>query len=139
MLFILGISGSIAFFLIAGLQLYWVFTGADLSRYISLDKNGNRMNPGKAATAITDLIFVGAALLPLVSLNIIVVPIPQSALDIMLILGIVVLLFRGIAGLIASLVKKKPRDIFDTWNIRLYTWICVFLALTYFACFFYSN
>ena len=136
MLFICGIAGSVAFFLIAGLHVYWIITSADLSRYISLDKNGNRMVPGKAATAVSVLIFLAAALLPLVSLKVINIPLPQLVIDIALVFGIVVLLLRGFAGLVVSLAKKKPRDIFDTWNIKLYTWICLFLALTYLACFF---
>ena len=136
MLFICGIAGSVAFFLIAVLHLYWIITDADLSRYIGLDKKGNRMIPSKAATGFVVLIFLVAALLPLVSLKVINIPLSQLVIDIALIFGIVVLLLRGFAGLVVSLAKKKPRDIFDTWNIRLYTWICLFLALTYLACFF---
>ena len=139
MLYILGIAGAVGFILIAGLHLYWAFTPVDFSRLINLDKNGNRMNPGRAATIFAALVFLGAGLLPLVALGVIPLPIPQLAIDIMLILGIAVLLLRGIGGLIGSLIKKKPRDIFDTWNIRLYTWICLFLAAAYLACLVFNH
>ena len=140
MLGILGIAGAIAFFLIAGLHVYWMLApSVDFSRLINLDKNGKRMNPGKAATLFVALVFLGAGLLPLVSLGIIPLPLPQLAIDIMLILGIAVLLLRGVGGLIGSLVKKQPRDIFDTWNIRLYTWICIFLAVAYLACLLFNH
>ncbi|MDR2197124.1 MAG: DUF3995 domain-containing protein [Coriobacteriales bacterium] len=134
-MYAVGIFGSVLLFAIAGLHVYWLFGGTiGTDRYINLGRDGERIRIGKPLILVTSFVFLAAALLPLLALGVIKLPIAQQLVDAALILGICVFILRGVAGLIWSLVQPKPRDIFHTWNIGLYTWICLALALSYGAC-----
>jgi hypothetical protein len=134
-MYVVGVFGSIVLFIIAGLHVYWLFGGkVGTDRYINLGRDGERIRIGKPLILVTSFVFVAAALIPLVALGILNIPLKGQLIDVALIMGLCVFIIRGAGGLIWSLMQPKPRDIFHTWNIGLYTWICLVLALSYGAC-----
>ena len=139
-MFIIGIVGALLLFGIAGFHFYWLFGGTvGTDRYVQLDKDGKRIHIGKPLILATALVFVVAGLIPFVGLRIVTLPLPDALADLLtnicLIFGIAVFAIRGCAGLVWSLMQRKPRDIFHRWNIMLYTPLCVFLAISYGACY----
>jgi uncharacterized membrane protein YqjE len=134
-MYVMGVFGSVVLFVIAGFHVYWFFGGkAGTDRYIGLGRDGERIRIARPLILAAALVFLAAGLIPLVSLGILGIPVPQRLVDAALIAGICVLVVRGAGGLIWSLMQPKPRDIFHTWNIGLYTGVCLVLALSYGAC-----
>ncbi|MDR2108600.1 MAG: DUF3995 domain-containing protein [Coriobacteriales bacterium] len=134
-MYLIGVFGSLLLLIIAGFHWYWLFGGkVGTDRYINLGKDGERIRIPKPLILVTSFVFLGAGLLPLVSLGIIPIPLPRQLIDAALIMGICVFILRGTAGLVWSLAQPEPRDIFHRWNIGLYTWVCLALALSYGAC-----
>ncbi|MDR2106030.1 MAG: DUF3995 domain-containing protein [Coriobacteriales bacterium] len=134
-MYVMGVLGSVMFFVIAGFHVYWFLGGTvGTDRYIGLGRDGERIRIPRPLILAAALVFFVAALLPLVALGILDIPIPKQLVDAALIAGIFILALRGAGGFAWSLVQPKPRDIFHTWNISLYTGICLILALSYGAC-----
>jgi len=131
---ILGIAGSVVFFAILTLHIYWLLGGrAGLNLALPPDREGVVREPTTIEYIVVLLMFLIAALLPLVSLQVVETPIPGWLNKAMLAFGLTLLAVRGIGGLIWSLLKPTPRAIFHIWNIRLYSPICVFLMISYAA------
>ena len=131
----LGISGSVVLFVIFAIHVYWMLGGkVGFDRAIPPDKQGEIRIPSPLEYAVTLLLFLIAALLPLIALQVISIPLPDWMMRAALIGGLGILVVRGVGGLVWSLLKPSPREPFHNWNIKLYTPICIFLALSYFAC-----
>ncbi|WP_147272910.1 DUF3995 domain-containing protein [Gordonibacter sp. 28C] len=138
-MFALGVAGSVVLLAINGFHIYWLLGGAAGSdAYVPLGKNGKRPVMTKPQMLAGICMFFAAALLPLFALGLFGDVIPSWIVNVCLMLGIGVFLLRGIAGFIQSLMQPKPREKFHTWNIRLYTWVCLFLAISYSASLLYD-
>ena len=131
-----AIVAGILYLAIAGLHAYWALGGAwpgrdpdSLHRMVVGGPSG-QYSPGPLATWMVAAILVGAAATVLGGAGLIPTPIPGAWLRTTALVGAAVLILRGLEGFVDT--RLRPSTVggpFARLNVRLYSPLCLFLAL----------